>query len=216
MDLSNPVKAIIPSLEGEVYTVLARTTSPLSGSRVAELAESGSNPGIRLALARLVRQGTVIALSSGPSLLYTANRDHLLWQAIEIAVRSADGVVLELKLRISSLATKYADPAREALVTLALFGSVARGSSNADSDIDLLAVFPTPGMTERDEALIDEIAVEVPRWTGNVCNIYSVSRAGLDDLVTQEDPMVFSWRKEADTFYGPELSDLIEVRRKRI
>lgn len=211
MDLSNPVKAIIPSLEGEVYAVLARTTSPLSGSKVAELAESGSNPGIRLALARLVRQGTVTAMSSGPSLLYTANRDHLLWHAIESAVRSADGVVRELKQRISSLATKHADPSREALVTLALFGSVARGSSNADSDIDLLAVFPTPGMTERDDALVDEIAAEVPRWTGNVCNIYPLTWSSLDYLVSQGDPMVSSWKREADTFYGRDLSELLDA-----
>ena len=87
MDLSNPVKAIIPSLEGEVYRVLARTTTPLSAVTVARLAEGGSTPGIRLALARLARQGTVIALPSGSSILYTANREHLLWFAIESAVR---------------------------------------------------------------------------------------------------------------------------------
>lgn len=216
MDLSNPVKAIIPSLEGEIYTVLARTTTPLTGSRVAELAESGSNPGIRLALARLVRQGTVTAQASGPSLLYAANRDHLLWHAIEQAVRSAEGVLLELKQRISALAAKYADPAREPQVTFALFGSVACGTSDADSDIDLLAVFPGPAMTESDEALVDEIRAEVPRWTGNVCNIYAITQAGLGDLVTREDPMVLSWRREADSFYGPQLSALLAARSKSI
>ncbi len=214
MDLSNPVKAIIPSLEGEVYRVLARTTTPLSAVTVARLAESGSTPGIRLALARLARQGTVTAVQSGSSLLYTANREHLLWFAIESAVRSADGTLRELKDRISALAEKHADRRREHPVTLALFGSVARGASTAESDIDLLAVFPTPGITEFDDAFIDAVTAEVPRWTGNVCNVYAITRTGLADLVEQSDPMVVSWRAEADTFHGPDLQELIRPRPK--
>ena len=59
MDLSNPISAIVPSLEGQVLRVLAHSTEPLSGSRVAELATTGSNPGVRTALNRLVRHGTV-------------------------------------------------------------------------------------------------------------------------------------------------------------
>ena len=44
MDLSDPISVVIPSLEGQVLRVLAHTTSPLSGSRIAELVTTGSNP----------------------------------------------------------------------------------------------------------------------------------------------------------------------------
>src|ERR1035437_8097443 len=90
MDLSDPISVIIPSLEGQVLRVLAHTTTPLSGSRIAALVTTGSNPGIRTALGRLVHQGTVLARRSGPSILYTANRDHLIWPTIEHTVQTAD------------------------------------------------------------------------------------------------------------------------------
>ena len=53
MDFRNPINGIIPSLEGQVLRVLARTTTSLSGSRIAELVTTGSNPGVRTALTRL-------------------------------------------------------------------------------------------------------------------------------------------------------------------
>lgn len=204
MDFSNPIRAIVPTLDGEIFRVLAGTSSPLSGSRVAVLAENGSNAGVRLALSRLVQQGTVNVTSSGPSLLYTANRQHLLWPAIEHAVVAADDALHQLQSRISKLADSHFD-LRRSSPTLALFGSVARGSSTPESDIDIVAVFPTSEMSELDEAFIDELTTEVPRWTGNTCNVYAVARNGINELVEREDPMIESWWSDAITFYGPEL-----------
>lgn len=212
MDLSDPVRAIIPSLEGEVYRVLARTISALPSARIAAIAAGGSRQGIRLALERLVHQGTVLASQTGSTVLYSANRDHLLWPAIESAVRSADQTLPDLKARLSALAAAHADGRREQQVTLALYGSVARGSSTADSDIDIVAVFPTPGITEHDEAFLDEVIAQVPRWTGNACNVYPITREGLADLVDREDSMIASWRSDADTFFGPDLQTLLRPR----
>jgi hypothetical protein len=39
MDLSDPVSAVIPSAHGAVRAVLARTTEPLSGRKVAVLTD---------------------------------------------------------------------------------------------------------------------------------------------------------------------------------
>src|SRR5450756_2339371 len=97
MYLSNPISAIILTLEALVLRSLAHTTQPLSGSRIAELATTGSNPGVRTALNRLVRHGTVLARRSGPSILYTANRDHLAWPAIERAVQVTDAALATLE-----------------------------------------------------------------------------------------------------------------------
>ena len=62
MDLSDPISVVIPSLEGQVLRVLAHTTTPLSGSRIAELVTTGSNPGIRTALGRLATPGGTVTV----------------------------------------------------------------------------------------------------------------------------------------------------------
>jgi predicted nucleotidyltransferase len=209
VDFTSPIGAIIPSLEGEIFTVLARTSAPLSGSRVALLAANGSNPGIRRALARLVRLGTVTAVPSGSSVLYSANREHLLWSAIEASVRSAERSLHEVKDRLSALADRHDAGSDGPATILALFGSVARGSSDAESDIDVLAVFPGPRMSHADDNLIDEIVSRVPLWTGNACSVYAITRAELADLVEREDSMVESWRSEADTFHGRDVRELL-------
>lgn len=209
MDLSHPVRSIIPSLEGEVFRVLARTVTPLSGSRIAELADSGSNAGIRVALNRMLEHGTITASSAGSAILYTANRDHVLWSAIEASVRAADGTFDNLTERISALARRRAEARREPGVTISIYGSVARGDSTLQSDIDMVVLFPAPDLTDVDEGLIDDLRVWVPRWTGNSCNIYALSRERLSELVATGDPIVDSWRSEAVTVAGPDLASLI-------
>jgi len=205
MDLSDPISVVIPSLEGQVLRVLAHTTSPLSGSRIAELVTTGSNPGIRTALSRLVRHGTVLARRSGPSILYTANRDHLTWPTIEHAVQAADNLLDTLQDRIVDLARAHLGGRDAERTTLALFGSVARATSTLDSDIDIVAVFPDSIGAQTIEQLVDAVTADVQRWTGNSCNVYPVTSTRLAQLIAASDPMIESWAADARTFLGPDL-----------
>jgi predicted nucleotidyltransferase len=205
MDLSDPISVIIPSLEGQVLRVLAHTTTPLSGSRIADLATTGSNPGIRTALGRLVHQGTVLARRSGPSILYTANRDHLTWLTIEQAVQSADTVLDTLQQRITDLAREHLGQPGAERTTLAMFGSVARATSTADSDIDIVAVFPDNIDDHTIEQFVDAVTERVEHWTGNACNVYDVTSPRLAQMITANDPIVASWAADARTFLGPDL-----------
>jgi predicted nucleotidyltransferase len=205
MDLSDPISVVIPSLEGQVLRVLAHTTTPLSGSRIAELVTTGSNPGIRTALGRLVHQGTVLARRSGPSILYTANRDHLTWPTIEHTVQSTDTLLDTLQERIADLAREHLGQPGAERTTLALFGSVARATSTADSDIDIVAVFPDNIDDHTIEQFVDAVTEGVERWTGNSCNVYDVTSARLAQMIPASDPMIASWAADARTFLGPDL-----------
>ncbi len=209
VDLSNPLRSLIPSLEGEVYRILTRSTAPLTGARIATLADRGSEPGIRRALARLVEHGTVAATPIGSAILYSANRSHLLWPTIETAVREAEQTPLRLRSRIAEVAQRHRDPTREHDATVAIFGSVARASSRVDSDIDIAVVCPDPDLTEADQSLIDDLAADVAAWTGNVCNVYSLTVERLRELVEEDDPILGSWRADAVTVFGRDLNELV-------
>ncbi|WP_022886882.1 nucleotidyltransferase domain-containing protein [Glaciibacter superstes] len=205
MDLSNPISAIIPSLEGQVLRVLGHTTAPLSGSRIAELVATGSNPGVRSALNRLVLHGTVSARRSGPSIMYTANREHLLWPVIEAVVQATDDVMGDLEERIIAVFEKCFGRSGARHTTLALFGSVARFSSTLESDIDIVAIFADDVSSHLIEQFVGDLTSEVERWTGNECNVFDLSSARLAEMVSSRDPMVASWQADSRTFHGPEL-----------
>lgn len=190
MDVSDPTRAVTPTLDGPVLAVLAASGRPLTVGQVAELAVRGSEIGIRRALARLVDQGIVRATLMGRNQVYELNRDHI---AAEVAVRLAD-------LR-SELWRRFRDELAgwgPAPLYAAVFGSAARGDGNEASDIDLLLVHPPfpgdkrpPRMSaslraelsdflgqallaseqrdagQRWEAQVDRLRWKVEEWTGN-------------------------------------------------
>jgi len=211
MDLSNPIATVFPSLDGDVLTVLARTTRPLTGRQVAELAHRGSQSGVRLTLIRLEEQGLVLADSAGRSMLYRANRDHLLWVVIEPLLRAAESALQLLQERIVDVASSVLGAQASSATTIALFGSVARGTGTPASDIDLVVVLPDFVTDEGGQAAIDQISQAVLGWTGNDCNVFTAKRELLRNMVTSGDPMIESWRDDAVTFNGPELRELINT-----
>src|SRR5690554_5925593 len=77
MDLSNPLRAIAPTLDAEVLAVLARTESPLSLAAIARLSRRGSRMGLHDAARRLVEQGLLSESPGGRGPMYRLERRHL-------------------------------------------------------------------------------------------------------------------------------------------
>jgi predicted nucleotidyltransferase len=207
MDFHNPINAIVPSLDGEVYRVLAHTTAALTGSRIATLTRRGSNSGVRVVLNRLVRQGLVLEQRAGGAILYRANREHVLWPAVEQLVTTTDEALSMVEQRISDVVTEHFMNENERSVTLAFYGSVARRDSNADSDIDIVAVFPDSVRPDDIQHVVDALTETIDGQTGNETNIYALRDRELSDLALREDPLLDSWSRDSRTFYGPELRD---------
>lgn len=204
MDLSDPIGDVIPTLEGRVLQVLARTDLPLSGSRVAAFIPSATREGVRLALNRLVRAGLVNSRPSPPAVVFSANRRHLLWPAVARLVSDTDQIVHLLKTRIVEMTARQLADA-SSCTAVALFGSVARGEARPDSDVDLLVVTPDEVGDDAGEALVAALIDEVQAATGNQCNVYAVRRRHFDDLIRTGDPMIASWDREALTVQGPDI-----------
>lgn len=205
MDLSNPISAVIPSLEGRVLQVLARTDLPLSGSRIASLIPTATREGVRRALHRLVDAGLVNAEFVPPAMLYVANGDHLLWPTIAELMSAADRVVHLLTQRtLAFTATLFPDSSDRERITLALFGSVARSESGPDSDIDVLLIAPDDIDPERIDGLVTTLVDGLGAATGNSANVYALTRSRFDELVTERDPLIPSWSADAVVFNGPD------------
>ena len=197
MDLTDPTRAVIPTLDGPVLAVLAQAGKPLTVGEVAAQTARGSEIGVRRSLARLVEQGIVCAMEMGRNRVHELNREHIAAPIAELL----SGLRPELWTRLRrTLNTWNPKP-----VYGCVFGSAARGDGDAQSDIDLLLVHaPLPGendprrrsgdlnavaglalefmvmpLTERQLAKwrrqVDQLRGLVNGWTGNSLQVVEMS-----------------------------------------
>src|SRR5881392_961031 len=132
MDLGKPQSAVCPTLEGDVLVVLAGTKRALTGRDVARLARRGSQRGVLAALDRLVLQGTVHRSEAGRSHLFALNWDHVAAPAVQVLAGLRSELIRRIRTQIADWELRP--------IHVSLFGSLARGEGNVDSDVDLLVV----------------------------------------------------------------------------
>lgn len=171
MLLQNPFAALSPTgLDSQILTVLARSEQYLTVQQIHRLLpEEGSLQGVRLAVARLVVQGTVLERVTGRSSAFALNQNHLLTAPILQIANAKQELVDRVAQRISEWTVQP--------LTVKLFGSAARNDMDIDSDIDLFFVMPDEADADETEALVDQLAEHVNHWTGNDVRplIYSAS-----------------------------------------
>jgi predicted nucleotidyltransferase len=155
--------------EARVLRALMRVDTPLTGRAIARITGLTQSTAQRT-LTRLREAGLALAEPAPPSLLYRANPDHLAMPAI-VALLALDD---ELRARIAEHVAGW----RLQPASVILYGSVARGETTADSDLDLLLV--RPDKTEPDDAIweaeIADLANLVHRWTGRRASAIDMSR----------------------------------------
>jgi predicted nucleotidyltransferase len=199
MDIKHPIHAVVPTLDGPVLEVLARTTRPLTGREVHRLAGTGSPNGIRLALVRLTEQGVVDAEQRSTAVFYAANRDHLAWAAVETLASLRRNLIQRIRTELASW--------QPAPIHASLFGSAARGDGDAASDIDLLLV-RSDEVGEEDSPWaeqVDELRQHVAIWTGNRCQAFQLDSQRLAEHVQAKDPLIDAWLRDTIPLAGADL-----------
>jgi predicted nucleotidyltransferase len=181
VDVSLPIRSVIPSLDGPVLAALSATSEPASLTAVHRLTGGvGSLNGVRNVLLRLVDAGIVDDVPGG----YVLNREHLAAPAIE----QLAGLHGELVGRLRSELDAWDGEVRVA----GLFGSVARRDGDADSDVDLLVVSDSSGLDD----LADHLANRVRRWTGNDAQVVTKSTAEMRRLQRRREPIIGEWDRD--------------------
>ena len=191
------MSTVVPSAHGPVLAVLAGTTTPLTGRKIADLTHPQvSQPRVARILNELVAAGLVDRVRAGSASLFTLNRDHL-----------AAGAVQALATLRQQLWTRIAEHARswthqpDAVV---VFGSAARGDGDAASDIDLLVIRP-------DDVHVDDsgwhhdltdLASHVSRWTGNPCEVIDRSPTELRAMAAVGEHLLAEIRRDGRAVIG--------------
>ena len=179
MDYVNPVKALIPGVQGRVLTVLARTEAELTMRSVAELAGVSANQAT-VVLNRLVRLGIVERRDVGAAALVRLVRENEAARSVLSLVDLRQGVLA----RLAGEARKI----RPAPACLVVFGSFARGDAHENSDIDVLAVPPSEAQVDhgRWTAALGQWSDRATRIAGNPVNLLEATMDELPKLVRRE------------------------------
>ena len=199
MDLGMPLVTVFGRTEGAVLTALARGSASVNGRQIERvLGGTVSIRGVQGALERLTRVGLVLAASRQAETLYRVNREHLLWSTVETTIN----VLTEFRQRIRALANESA-PTGTAVV---LYGSVERGEATADSDVDLLVVYPDETPASFREDFVDELGRSVELWTGNPAQVIQITVSGLVESAgrSQHEPdaLVDLWLHDSEVLIG--------------
>jgi hypothetical protein len=159
MELARPLATVTPTLDGDVLTALARHEGAFTAGQLHRVLSHYSEEGIRKVLQRLTRQGVVHSERVGHAHSYRLNRQHLAAGPIIELARIPHTLLQRLQDRLES----WSCPP----IYAAVFGSAARGTMRADSDIDLLLVRPDDTPMDTWEEQVGDLVADVSSWTGN-------------------------------------------------
>lgn len=168
MDFAHPVETLIPGAPGRLLAALARVDAELPVSRLTAVAGVGRTRASAI-LSDLARLGVVSRRQVGPTTLVRLERENIGGDLVARLGDARRSVVERLRELARDL-----DPQP---ISLVVFGSFARGTADASSDIDLLAVRPATAESDTWPASLTEFSTHIRILTGNAVQIldYEIS-----------------------------------------
>ena len=201
MDLGSPLRDVAPSVRGALLQALARLEQPITRRQLASAA--GVAPGNASAvIGELIQTGLVLETVAGRASMVSLNRNHLAAEPVVALARLRGELIRRLHERLSA----WPD-----LAGAWLFGSVARGNANGDSDIDVLIVaddLESPDLHQR----LAQLHTDVHSWTGNDLQLVEHSASSWRKLVRAKNPLVEQIRMDGIALAG-DAPSLVASRR---
>jgi predicted nucleotidyltransferase len=205
MDFRRPVEAIIPGAHGRILAVLAEASVPLSVRTVARLAGVSVAQASRV-LPGLAQLGIADRTDVPPSTLYRLIPEHVASRAVLELARSRQTVVDEM--------TQMAERIEPAPASVIVFGSFARGESDAGSDIDVLVIRPD-GVDQDDAAwslAIEEWSNAARRLTGNEVSVMEMSEGEAAAGVSSKRPLWHDVLRDGVVLVGVKAQEIERLR----
>lgn len=207
MQFSQPLATVFPGRHGRVLTVLANTHKPLTGRTVASLVQPHTSlRSVQVTLDDLVANGVVTRERAGRAYLYTLNSDHLAAAPIVALANMRTEMLDRIRAEVGAW-----DPPP---VAVWLFGSVASGEADTDSDVDLLVVRPDtldPDLPAWQQQA-DTLSSHISRWTGNDCVVLELSGSELAAAFERDERLVADLRRGAVPLAGAEPRTLLRQK----
>jgi hypothetical protein len=184
VDFAHPIEALFPGAQGKILAVLAETTAELSIRTIARLADVSVAQAARV-LPRLNELGLVERRDVPPSSLFRFVPEHVSVQPLLQLARARDVLIEEMGRAAAVLPLVP--------VSVIVFGSFARGDSDAVSDIDAVLVRPV-GIDADDDrwsSAVEQWRTTVRRMSGNAVEILEI---GTEEVAARLNGRREVWR----------------------
>jgi predicted nucleotidyltransferase len=201
VDFSQPVRALVPGVQGRLLAALAETTAGLNLRTLARVAGVSIAQASRV-LSGLVELGVVERTDVPPAALFTLVREHVAARPIVDLVEARERLLDEMGRIAAALPVSP-----ESVI---VFGSLARGEAGRASDIDAVVVRPA----DRDEddetwsSSIDRWRRAVRRASGNRVEVLEVGMAEVGPRLRGRQPLWRDVRRDGLVVHGWSLAQL--------
>ncbi len=200
MELSILGKDLLGEYEAKILYALNRTQNSMSGRQISRLI-GAPNSTIQRILARFERIGLVQTDPHPGIVLYTLNKEHILYRAIS--------VLFQIRKDFLDAVSEIFTPIVGENSSLVLYGSVARHESRLEDDVDLYLVHPDLDDDEAgefsDKAF--EAARLLERRLGNQVNIADIDETTFRNLVKIKDATLANILKEGREVIGKSIHE---------
>ncbi|MBI4371210.1 MAG: nucleotidyltransferase domain-containing protein [Elusimicrobia bacterium] len=189
-----------------VLRFLWSSRSEWSGREIAR--QTGlSAPACHETLKKLDARGLVQFRRISNLHLYTINPENYLVQNVFARIFEAEAAMPEQILTV--IKKTLADHRSSDVISIVLFGSMARGTERIGSDIDLLIVVPTKEDLKKLEPRIEKLRALLFRRFSAPLSPYIQTPAELKRKHRQKLPLIQEILKDGRTVYGKDLQELL-------
>ncbi len=203
MDFRHPVEAVIPGAQGRVLAVLLNSTGDLNVRNIARIAGVSVAQASRV-LPGLVDLGLVERREVPPSSLFRLVPEHIASKSLLALANARRGVFAEL-----GLLAELVHPQPTSTIA---FGSVARGDSEAESDLDLVIVRPGELLDENQWAeSLEKFRISSQRACGNRVELLEVEAREIAARLAAQAGVWNDVRREGIVVFGLTIHELMAL-----
>ena len=205
---NNPARSALfhEDAQTRVLRFLWRSRAEWSGREVARKVGL-SAPACHEALKKLDARGLVRFRRVSNVHLYQLNPESYLVENVFARLFEAEAAMPK---RIAAVVRKVlVDPSRSDIVSIVLFGSMARGAAQLGSDIDLLVVLSAKGGLKALEPRVERLRAMLFARFSVPLSPYIQTLSELRSKYDRELPLIKEILKDGLTIYGKEIKELL-------
>jgi predicted nucleotidyltransferase len=196
VNLAEPSDVGLSHVPARLLAVLARTTGPMTLRQLARVS------GVSLTRTQhwvhhWADRGVVIQQPAGRAIMCTLNREHILTASLVMLADSGKAMSSAIAAEISTW--KFAP------ISVAAFGSFARGDGRVDSDIDLFVVHEARDVDAWHEQLLAS-AERLRLKLGNRIEWYDVTSVEWHNMKSAKEPLVAELASDVIHIFGDYLT----------
>ena len=204
MNTGEPTDIVLPRATAAVFRVLVGADASFSIRQLARVAGVSAPRAVEI-VNHASERGLILVEQAGRSRMCRFNREHLAAGAVIelVAIRERMLRAIEDEIASWSIAPLHAS----------LFGSVARGEGDTNSDLDLLLVRPKGEPEEDWEEQKYTSGIHLRAKIGNHVSWFDISLTEMKSAMRISEPIIAEWKKDSIALAGPPLWDLFRQMR---